>query len=144
MKPKLTLTDTPPPQAYGRLLAHLRQFNQDNIGDATPRILAILMTDPATDDLVGGLWGHTLWGSYYTDMLFVPETLRRAGHGRKLMSQAEEEAVRRGCWSAWVDTYNFQARGFYERLGYSVFGVINGEPPAFPRFFLQKELTAGS
>lgn len=56
------------------------------------------------------------------------------------MRLAEEEAVRRGCLGAWLDTFSFQARGFYERLGYSVFGVIEGYPPGHSRFFLKKTL----
>ena len=49
-----------------------------------------------------------------------------------MMAQAETEAITRGCRSMWLDTYAFQARGFYERLGFSVFGQIDGPPPMFP------------
>ncbi|MEX3946099.1 hypothetical protein AB4Y44_42815, partial [Paraburkholderia sp. BR10937] len=41
----------------------------------------------------------------------------------------EEEACRRGCSGAWLDTYSFQARAFYERLDYTVFGTIDNYPP---------------
>jgi hypothetical protein len=56
------------------------------------------------------------------------------------MRMAEEEAVRRGCVTAWLDTYDFQARGFYERLGYELFGTIEGHAPVYPRYFLRKAL----
>jgi hypothetical protein len=59
------------------------------------------------------------------------------------MSQAEREAIRRGCRGAWLDTFSFQARGFYERLGYTVFGTIAGCPPGHSRFFLKKDLGQG-
>jgi len=64
--------------------------------------------------------------------------MRGAGLGRRLIKQAEEEAVRRGCRGVWLDTFSWQARGFYEKLGYSVFGTIDDYPPGHQRFFLKK------
>jgi ribosomal protein S18 acetylase RimI-like enzyme len=48
---------------------------------------------------------------------------RRRGVGRELMAQAEARAVERGCHAAWLDTFSFQARSFYEKLGYGEFGT---------------------
>ena len=56
----------------------------------------------------------------------------------QLMNDAEREAIRRGCRGAWLDTYSFQARGFYERLGYTIFGTIDNYPPGHSRIFLKK------
>jgi GNAT superfamily N-acetyltransferase len=72
--------------------------------------------------------------------LFVPETLRGQGLGRELMRRAEEEAIARGCHASWLDTFQFQARGFYERLGYTCFGELSDYPPGFSRYFMQKML----
>jgi ribosomal protein S18 acetylase RimI-like enzyme len=66
--------------------------------------------------------------------------MRGRGVGRQLLTGAEAEAVRRGCLGAWLDTYSFQARGFYERVGYSVFGSIDNYPPGHSRIFLKKVL----
>jgi len=41
----------------------------------------------------------------------------------------------------WLDTYAFQARAVYERLGFAVFGQIDGPAPVFPRYFMQKQLS---
>jgi GNAT superfamily N-acetyltransferase len=79
---------------------------------------------------------------WYVELLFVPESLRRGGLGRRLMRDAEEEAVRRGCRGAWLDTFSFQARGFYERLGYAAFGFIEDYPPGHSRIFLKKTFGA--
>jgi len=56
------------------------------------------------------------------------------------MAEAEEEALRRDCRSAWLDTFEFQARGFYERLGYSCFATLPEYPQGYSRYFLQKQL----
>jgi hypothetical protein len=48
--------------------------------------------------------------------------------------------LKRGCHSAWLDTFEFQARGFYERLGYSCFAELRDYPPGFARYFMKKAL----
>ena len=42
---------------------------------------------------------------------------------------------------AWLDTFEFQARGFYERLGYTCFGRLEDYPPGFARYFMKKTMT---
>jgi GNAT superfamily N-acetyltransferase len=93
--------------------------------------------------VIGGLWASTGYGWLYTQMLLVPESLRGQGVGQRLMADAEEEARRRGCRNAWVDT-QFGARPFYERLGYVVFGELADYPPGFTRSFLKKALASGT
>lgn len=88
----------------------------------------------------GGLLGHTHWNWLFVSHLWVADPLRGRGYGRALMVQAEEEALRRGCDHAHLDTFDFQARAFYERLGYTVFGQLADYPSGHTRYFLQKEL----
>ena len=71
----------------------------------------------------------------------VRDDLRRCGVGRELMAQAEARATERGCHSAWLDTFSFQARGFYEKLGYVEFGTLD-YPPMHKRHFMKKRLVA--
>ena len=59
-------------------------------------------------------------------------------NGTERVAQAEGEAVKRACRHAYVDTYGFQALGFYQNLDYQVFGVLEGFPPGHMRYFLQK------
>jgi GNAT superfamily N-acetyltransferase len=74
--------------------------------------------------------------------MWLADHLRGAGLGRDLIGQAERIAIRRGCHSAYLDTFSFQARGFYEALGYTLFGTLD-YPPGHQRRFLQKRLAAG-
>jgi GNAT superfamily N-acetyltransferase len=97
MSPKYELTDRPPPEAYEKMLASLVKFNEAAVGNATARTLAVLLKDPKTDEVIGGLWAWSLWGSLYIGMVFVPEPLRGTGIGTSLLRQAEQEAMRRGC-----------------------------------------------
>jgi hypothetical protein len=56
------------------------------------------------------------------------------------MFAAEAEAVRRGCKHARLDTFSFQALGFYQKLGYIEFGRLSGHSGCFDRHFLYKAL----
>jgi GNAT superfamily N-acetyltransferase len=141
MIPKITLTDAPTPEMRQAIVDRLGAFNTSRIGIAVePRPLVLLLSEPDSDDIVGGLYGST-WMSYlHVNLLFVPEKMRGAGIGRALMIEAETEAIRRGCSAASLDTFSFQARGFYERLGYCVFGTLDDYPPGHSRFYLTKRL----
>jgi GNAT superfamily N-acetyltransferase len=140
MDPKYELTDNPPDNAFRQMWAPLLRFNEDTVGNAKAHTLAILLKDPTTDELIGGLWGRSLWGSFFIDILFVPETLRGNGIGTSLLRQAEQEAIRRGCRDMWTETYAFQARPFYEKSGFTIFGRLDGPAPIFPHFFFKKSL----
>jgi histone acetyltransferase (RNA polymerase elongator complex component) len=61
--------------------------------------------------------------------------------GEKLMHEAEAIARERGMIGLWVNTFDFQARGFYEKLGYAVFGLLESEGDAAGQFFLKKRLS---
>lgn len=74
----------------------------------------------------------------HVDLLAVPESLRGQDVGTALMQRAEAMARERGCVGAWLDTFAFQARGFYEKLGYNVFGEIPDHPVGSARYFLRK------
>ena len=139
MTPTIVMTDTPDQQMRRAIVEPLLRFNAQGAGRPVDyRPLALLLTHPETGEIIGGLWGGTDFTQLHVDLLFVPDTLRGSGMGRQLMRQAEEEAVRRGCLGAWLDTFSFQARGFYERLGYTVFGTIDDFPPGHSRIFMKK------
>jgi GNAT superfamily N-acetyltransferase len=143
MTPKITLTDTPTPEMWKAIADRLGAFNRSHVGDPyAPRPLVLLISDPDGGEIVGGLHGSTGYSYLYVNLLFIPESMRRGGIGRRLMMEAEAEAIRRGCHAAVLDTFSFQARGFYEKLGYSVFGTLDDYPPGHSRFYLTKRLAA--
>ena len=108
------------------------------IGREDPvRPLAVLIRDQA-GQVTGGLWADTYWNWMFVAMLIVPEPLRGQGIGSDLLARAEAEARRRGCIGAWLDTFSFQARPFYESRGYRVLGEIEDYPAPHSRFFLVK------
>src|SRR5262245_24667583 len=89
-------------------------------------------------DVLGGVLGQ-LWGGWLqVTYLWVAEAARGAGYGSRLMGDAETYARSRGAVGATVETFSFQARPFYERLGYELCGSLDGYPPGHVKFFLRK------
>ena len=60
--------------------------------------------------------------------------------GTRLLEAAENVARVRGCGRAWLDTFEYQARPFYEKLGYRLFGTLEGYPPGYRQYYLTKQL----
>jgi ribosomal protein S18 acetylase RimI-like enzyme len=102
--------------------------------------LSVLLRDG--ERIVGGLTGKTVQGWLYIGGLALASEWRGQGYGRKLVKEAERIAVGRGCHSAWLNTHSFQAPGFYERLGYEPFGILDDFPKGERRYFFAKRLRA--
>ena len=90
------------------------------------------------DLVTGGIVGMINFDWLIVQYLFVPESQRGQGMGTRLMAEAEDFARQRGCVGVWLDTFAFQARPFYEKLGFTVFGTIEDHPRGSSRFFLSK------
>ena len=90
----------------------LEAFNESQWpGHQQWRPLAVFARDGQS--IVAGLAGETYSGWLFIRYLWVGDALRGQGIGRRLMGDAETRALERGCHSAWVDTFSFQAPGFY-------------------------------
>jgi GNAT superfamily N-acetyltransferase len=140
--PALEVTDAPPRADAELLLRELVAFNRPFLGPEDRRRLAVLAR--VGGELVGGLVGETARGLLFVELLWLAAGHRRRGLGSRLLAAAEEEARRRGCGTAWLDTFDFQARPFYERHGYGVFGELGGLPGGHRRWFMSKRLARAS
>ncbi len=116
----------------------LTEFNRPFLRDPAYGRIGVFMRNE-TRTVVGGLDASFYAGWMFVSNLWVHAELRRRGVGRRLLHEAERRAVARGCHSVWLDTFSFQAPGFYQRLGYEVFGTLD-YPPDVRRFFLKKRL----
>jgi GNAT superfamily N-acetyltransferase len=117
----------------------LTSFNRSRIPDKgyVPIFFRSIDED---GQFVGGISGHVSYGWLFVDLLWVDERCRATGQGRALMLAAEAVARKHGCKNAWLDTFSFQARGFYERLGYIVFAELEEFPPGHSRYLMRKRL----
>jgi ribosomal protein S18 acetylase RimI-like enzyme len=120
------------------LLDQLSAHSDPWLGEE-PRGLCLIARS-AGNTIIAGLVGKTGWQYLEVSAVWVDEQHRQSGHASRLMFAAEAEAMRRGCRHARLDTFSFQALGFYQRLGYSEFGRLSGYAGRFDRHFLHKAL----
>jgi ribosomal protein S18 acetylase RimI-like enzyme len=116
----------------------LTEFNRSYLRNPAFGRIGVFVRDEA-GAVMAGLDASFYAGWLFVNNLWVHADLRRRGIGRRLLREAERRAAARGCHSVWLDTFSFQAPGFYRRLGYEVFGTLD-YPPDHQRFFLKKHL----
>lgn len=117
----------------------LYKFNTDIVGKDAHEPINIIEYD-RDGNIVGGILAGTYWGWMYVDILWVQESHRKKGIGSKLLRQAEEEALRRGCHHVHLDTMSWQAPGFYKKHGYEVIGILPDIPSGNQKYLLMKAL----
>lgn len=137
---KIETTDSPVKEEEAFVIAQLRAYNDSQVGrDLRP--LCVYARD-ASNAIVGGLIGKTYWNHLEVSFLWVDQHHRQHGHASAMMRAAEDEARARGCTAVFLDTFSFQAPGFYKKLGYSEFGRLAGFPGTHERYYLTKALHA--
>ncbi len=119
----------------------LTAYNLQFVPDAQYQPLNIFLR-AADGRVLGGLIGNTYWGWLYVSLFWLDENLRGGGNGAEMLAMAEQEALRRGCRQAHLDTLDFQAPVFYEKQGYNLWGTLDDLPSGHKRLFYQKELIA--
>lgn len=117
----------------------LYDYNVEQTGRDDGQYLSIFLRDEE-DRIVAGLYGWTWAGWLRITEFWVSPEERRRGRGRQMLLMAEKEARARGCSRAAVDTYSFQAPGFYQKFGYRISDVIEGLPEGHRQFVLVKVL----
>jgi GNAT superfamily N-acetyltransferase len=136
---KIEHDSAPTPAAIAEVRAGLMSYNEAAIGPADLRQLAWYLRD-ASGTLRGGLVGYRAWRWLMIELLWVDDAERGQGYGRALLEHAEGVAREAGCVAVRLDTYEFQARPFYERHGYEVFGVLEGYPAGTRTYYMKKAL----
>jgi GNAT superfamily N-acetyltransferase len=118
----------------------LRQHNDQHVPADGDSSFAVFLRGP-DGAVIGGVLARAGRGWLRTGTLWVEASLRGQGYGRQLMAAAEAEGRQRGCHSAYLDTFSFQAPVFYEQCGYEVFGTLEAFPDGHTRFFMRKSLS---
>ncbi len=91
-------------------------------------------------NIIGGAIVYAHKSSIYVDVLWVKEEYRGLGIGAELLRSVEAEAIKRGIPASTLDTFSFQAEGFYLKQGYQHIGTIKNYLEGHDRIYFRKQL----
>lgn len=94
----------------------------------------------SANEWVGGLTAEIYWGWLEIKYFWLHEDFRKKGIGTKILLDAEKVAIAQGCHRAFLSTYEFQGRTFYERNGYRIVGQLDDYPPGSTFYWMKKSI----
>lgn len=129
---------------YNQIAKAITEFNLSHLPPNTSDhmfSLGYVIKDPRWG-IIGGITARMLLGNCLSiEILWVDTPFRNKDYATKLINHLEQEARKLGSRLSIVDTFDFQALGFYEKSGYTVFGVLDDCPcPGNKRYYLKKAL----
>lgn len=135
----LSIEASPTVEDIGALASGLTKHALPTTGTPGFRPIGVFARE-ASARVTAGAYGFTSWNWLHISLVWVSPVLRGQGVGRQIITSIEDAARARGCTHAHLDTFSFQARPFYEKLGYQLFAVLEDYPPGHQRFFLRRRL----
>ncbi|MDQ7917871.1 GNAT family N-acetyltransferase [Mesonia sp. MT50] len=139
---KLKVTDKIDQKSYDRVVELLVEYNLSKTKQFEKEInkpIEIIARNEL-NEIIGGLYGRSLWGTLEIKTFVVKTENRNEGIGRKLIKEAEKEAKNRNCRFVSLDTFSFQAPEFYEKLGFIKIGTETDFPKGFEKHYYRKKL----
>ena len=125
--------------AWEEIGGALTEYNTQQAGDEDAKRLCFVVKGSG-GEILAGVIGVVYWDWLSLDLMWVREDLRGQGIGGRLLEQVEAEARQKGAHHVHLDTFSFQAPGFYQKHGYVVFGQLDEFPSGFQRFYMTKDL----
>jgi GNAT superfamily N-acetyltransferase len=141
MKSNVTIALESPPekQTLADLGEGLRHYNESFTGPERGTEFVVTARDPS-GKFLGGVYCDFYWNALFVKWVWLDGPLRKQGLGAQLLADAEAEGKRRGARMVHLDTFSFQARGFYEKYGYRTFGTLEYPGTNFQRYYMSKVL----
>ena len=127
-------------EAHGVLDQRLMAFNVKSRPHVTWQkdVFTVVLKD-GFGKMCGGARGLVRMGAVDLQTLWLDDERRGNGQGERIVRAVEDESRRRGARAVLLYTYDFQARAFYEKLGYSCFGSFEF-PDGVTRFYMSRRL----
>ncbi|MBN1982492.1 MAG: GNAT family N-acetyltransferase, partial [Chitinivibrionales bacterium] len=127
-------------KSVSELRERLREFNKQNRQDTDEYHEYLLAYEDDDHQFSAGI-SFSVYGLWLDiKVLFIEEAARRKGLGTRLLKEAEEFGREKGCTTASLCTFSFQARPFYEKMGYRVVYAQHEFPRTGVKYFMEKQL----
>ncbi|MGQ3890092.1 GNAT family N-acetyltransferase [Legionella sp. CNM-1927-20] len=135
----INFTDQPSAKEIEIIHGGLERHAKQTIGITSFEPFGFMAHDNS-GDLIAGCTGVLMYGVLYIKLLWVAETERGKGLGRQLIEKAESFAKRNNCRYITVDTFDWQAKSFYEKMEYKIEHFYNGYEGDSKFYFFRKKL----
>ncbi|WP_057831302.1 GNAT family N-acetyltransferase [Colwellia sp. TT2012] len=139
----LVVTTSPTQEDLKALSVGIGSYNKDylpdDVGFEKDTKFAVLAKDE-NGKVLGGIRANAFWNYCTIELLWLSKEARGLGLGSNLMEAAEKFAKDKGFGYMRTETLSFQAKPFYEKLGYKVFGELPDYPKGHTTYCLVKEL----
>ena len=112
----------------GGITEILDEHMDKEVGRTTEQTRRIAFAMYEGDKICGGILGTLILEGFHINELAISEEYRGQRYGEKLVKLAEDAAIEAGAKILTVSTQDYQALGFYEKLGYEVFGTLDDWP----------------
>lgn len=89
-------------------------------------------------ELIAGISANAYWDGLEIEILWVDHSHRGTGLGSELLRKAEQYGKEQGAVISFLKTV--EAKNFYERYGYQVFGVLEDRPIGSVLYHMKKRL----
>lgn len=136
---RVEIDPVPKPEDLQIIHSGLRRHNENFVPAGGDSSFAVFMRG-ADGSILGGVIARAGRGWLKIETFWVDVSVRGQGIGRQLIETAEAEGIRRNCHSSYLDTFSFQSPGFYQNLGYEIFGTLEAFPDEHKRYFMRKSL----
>ena len=141
---QLELTTAPSAAEIATVRAGMRRYELSRLPglpDESADIPAAVFARLGDGTVIGGAQGNVYWNGLEVELLWVDETHRRRGIAQGLMARLEDFARGHGAVVAYLRTVD--ARPFYERIGYEVYGTLEDRPIGTVLYHMKKRLDGG-
>lgn len=125
----------PPDRFFAGMLT---AFNRANVEDYAYQLFSYVLK--SNKDIAAGVECQVGGGWLYIESLWVAPRFQKRGWGTELLIKSEQNALEKGCHSAWLYTYSFQAPEFYKKYGYRIFGQLDDFFDNHRKYFLKKRI----
>ncbi|QMT61719.1 GNAT family N-acetyltransferase [Legionella sp. PC997] len=122
------------------LYSNLKRFNELIIGAYETKPFCIYATNNE-NEVIGGVKGDIFGQLCRIFTMWIHENYRGKKLGTKIFGELEKLAIDNNCNIIQVDTTEFQAKEFYEKMGFSVFATLPDNFIGYKSFILRKKLT---
>ncbi len=137
------LTTTPTDKDAKTISQGLIKSNHAMVKDLESEDAAINFSIFARNEqgkITGGLRATCFWNTLHIELLWTSEEERGQKIGSRLIHKAEQFALDKGFEKALLESTRWQAKPFYEKLGYQLIATVPDYPKGHACHFMTKKL----